>query len=64
MGERVILSNDPIPREIGVVKTIGTRKVVGGGLADFGGAGEQEFYDWVDEDDDEDDARIDAFLES
>lgn len=27
MGERIILSNDPIPQEIGVVKTIGTKKM-------------------------------------
>ena len=27
IGERVILSDDPIPVEIGVVKTIGTRRV-------------------------------------
>lgn len=27
IGERIILSDDPIPVEIGVVKTIGTRKV-------------------------------------
>ena len=27
MGERVILSNEAVPREIGVVKTIGTQKV-------------------------------------
>ena len=26
IGERVILSDEPIPREIGVVKTIGTMK--------------------------------------
>lgn len=27
IGERVILSNDPVPVEIGVVRTIGTKKL-------------------------------------
>ena len=59
VGERVILSNDPIPVEIGVVKTIGTRKVNAG----FGGArgGDEGYQDW---EDDEDDARIEEFLSS
>ena len=59
VGERIILSDDPIPVEIGVVKTIGTRKVNAG----FGGAmgGDQGYQDW---EDDEDDARIEEFLSS
>ena len=58
VGERVILSDDPIPVEIGVVKTIGTKKMGG-----FGGAraGEDHFQDW---EDDEDDERIEEFLSS
>ena len=39
VGERVILSNDPIPVEIGVVKTIGTRKVNAG----FGAGSDEDF---------------------
>ena len=55
-GERIILSDDPIPREIGVVKTIGTKKV---GF----NVNPDQFEEW-DEADDSDDARIDEFLES
>ena len=55
-GERVILSDDPIPREIGVVKTIGTKK------KNFN-VDPEELFDWNEEDDD-DDARIEEFLQS
>ena len=58
-GERVILSDDPIPREIGVVKTIGTKKR--SQMMDFNGG---DFQDWNSDYDDEDDARIAEFLES
>ena len=53
IGERVILSDDPIPVEIGIVKTIGTRKV--GFDVD-----PDQLYEWNSSD--EDDARIDEFL--
>ena len=55
VGERIILSDDPIPREIGTVKTIGTRKVNVG----YNDDDPDQFCDW---DDDEDDARIEEFL--
>lgn len=55
-GERVILSDEPVPREIGVIKTIGTRK------AGFE-ITEDQICDW-DDDEDEDEARISAFLAS
>mmetsp|Transcript_1308 Transcript_1308/g.1774 ORF Transcript_1308/g.1774 Transcript_1308/m.1774 type:complete len:254 (-) Transcript_1308:180-941(-) len=58
MGERVILSNDPVPREVGVIRTIGTKKQ--GVSMDFC---DEDFYEWNSEDE-EDDARIDAFLQS
>lgn len=57
MGERVILSNDPIPIEIGIVRTIGTKKR--SAFVDFN---EGEFYEWGSSD--EDDARIAEFLEN
>jgi len=56
MGERVILSDEQVPREIGIIRTIGTMKV----NEDYN---EEEFYEWAEEND-EDDARIEAFLES
>ena len=55
-GERVILSDDPIPREIGVVKTIGTKK-------NALNVDPEELFDW-NEDDNEDDVRIEEFLQS
>lgn len=52
IGERVVLSNEAVPREIGIIRTIGTRKE------------EDDFcFEWEDEQD-EDDARIEAFLSS
>ena len=60
VGERIILSNDPIPVEIGVVKTIGTRKVNAGFGRNAAGNG-ADYCDW---EDDEDDARIEEFLSS
>lgn len=57
IGERIILSDDPIPRELGVIKTIGTRKVNAEGYDD---QNPDQFCEW--EDDDEDDARINEFL--
>ena len=59
IGERIILSDDPIPRELGVIKTIGTRKVNAEGYDD---QNPDQFCEW--EDDDEDDARINEFLSS
>ena len=59
VGERVILSDDPIPVEIGVVKTIGTKKM--GGFGGGARGGEDHFQDW---EDDEDDERIEEFLSS
>jgi len=41
IGERIILSDDPVPREIGFVKTIGTKKV---GLNEHDG--DQYYDDW------------------
>ena len=55
IGERVILSDDPVPVEIGIVKTIGTRKV--GFDVD-----PEQLHEWNSSD--EDDARIDEFLEN
>jgi len=52
MGERIILSNDPIPIEIGIVKTIGTKKQ--GAMMDLN---EDDFHAW-NSDEDEDDERI------
>ena len=40
IGERIILTDDPIPREIGVVRMIGTKKVSAGAM-DFN---DGEFY--------------------
>lgn len=51
-GERIILSDEPIPREIGIVKTIGTKKM--GFDVD-----PDQLCEWNEEDEDSDDARID-----
>ena len=52
ISERVVLSNDPVPVQIGVIRTIGTMK------------GEDAYcYEWADEAE-EDDARIEEFLAS
>lgn len=58
IGERVILSNDPVPRELGFVKTIGTKKA--GGFDND----QEGYHEWAEGSDEEDEARIEAFLNS
>ena len=56
ISEKIILSNELVPKEMGYVKTIGIKKTGGNSF------NSENLFDWEDHDD-EDDARIEAFLQ-